>query len=124
MAGLGISDLSLPPIGLVAHREAVWRKYENAPTGYGDIVTDTDALGSLEEIVAGIGGLLPSGLGENADNKYVSTLLSREFGSVAVISARLPKTPRPGTARSGCGPARCGSGRCAAATSSPRRSAA
>ena len=93
LAGLGISDLNLPALGLFAREHAVWRRYINAPTGYADILTDTDALGALEGPLSEITLNLPSGLGENADNKYVSTLLSREYGDVAVIRAKLPTTP-------------------------------
>ncbi len=93
LAGLGISDLNLPALGLFARERAVWRRYVNGPTGYADIITDTDALGALEGPLSEVTLNLPSGLGENADNKYVSTLLSREYGNVAVIRAKLPRTP-------------------------------
>jgi hypothetical protein len=45
-------------------------------------------------VVTGVTLLLPAGLGENADNKYVAAYLSQEFGRVALITAKLPRTPR------------------------------
>lgn len=85
---------ALPAVDLIAQPTPVWHKYVNAPTSYGLGVTDNPVLGSLNQTVQQIGATLPSGLGENADNKYVYTFLSREYGDVAVLHARLPSTPR------------------------------
>jgi hypothetical protein len=72
----------------------VFHRYVNAPTSYGLIATENELTpDALEQAVAGITLLLPAGLGENADNKYVAAYLSQEFGKVAVVSAKMPNTP-------------------------------
>ena len=95
LAALGLSDAMLPPAGLLALKPPVWHKYVNAPSGYGTGITDNQYLaGPLGPLVQHITGSLPSGLGENADNKYVYTYLSQEFGQVVAFRAKLPSTPR------------------------------
>jgi hypothetical protein len=105
LAHAGLSDYPAPPIGLFARADPEWHKYVNAPTGYTDGLTSNEVLGPLNPALRALALKLPAGLGENADNKYVYTALSREFGDVALLRARLPTTPRTfdGEARMGTG---------------------
>jgi hypothetical protein len=94
LAGLGLAA-SLPAAGLLAYSTPVWHKYVNAPTSYALGFTDNDRTPpGVGDAVAGVTQQLPSGLGENAHNKYVYTYLSQEYGQVAVFHAKLPTTPR------------------------------
>jgi hypothetical protein len=73
----------------------VWHKYVNAPTSYGTGLTDNSyTSGNLGPLVTHATATLPSGLGENADNKYIYTYLTQEFGQVVAFRAKLPVTPR------------------------------
>ncbi|HVT37227.1 MAG TPA: hypothetical protein VHE37_16705 [Nevskiaceae bacterium] len=94
LAASGLSDYPLPPVGLFAQPQPQWRKYVNAPTGYADGLTNDQILGPLNPTLRGIALQLPAGLGENADNKYVYSALSREYGDVAVLRAKIPTTPK------------------------------
>lgn len=94
LAHAGASDYPLPPIGLFGLPVPVWHKYLNAPTGYVDGLTNNEILGPLNPSLRALAEQLPAGLGENADNKYVYTGLSREFGDVAVLRAKMPTTPK------------------------------
>ena len=96
MAGAGF-DVPLPTQAapVLGVKKPVWHRYVNAPTTYALALTDNDALGpSLSGPAAQLGALAPSGLGENADNKYVYTFLSHALGHVAVLHAKLPATPK------------------------------
>jgi hypothetical protein len=94
LAAAGGSDYPLPPAGLVARAVPEWHKYLNAGTSYADMLTNDEILGPLNPPLRALAAMLPAGLGENADNKYVYTGLSREFGGVVVFRAQLPTTPR------------------------------
>lgn len=94
LAGLGLSDYLLPPIGLLAPRTPVWHKYVNAPTSYALGLTENELVPqALRDLLNQITEQLPSGLGENAHIKYVYAYLSQEFGKVATFRAKLPTTP-------------------------------
>jgi hypothetical protein len=72
-----------------------WHKYVNAPTTYATDLTDNEyTVDTLSPLLAGLTARLPSGLGENADNKYVYAYLSQEWGKVVMLRAKLPTTPR------------------------------
>jgi hypothetical protein len=98
LAGLGTPDLPLQSTdgnGLLAYPKPIWHKYVNAGTSYATGVTDTPALpGQTGTTATSITDKLPSGLGENYDNKYVYSYLSQEYGKVVMLRARLPRTPR------------------------------
>jgi hypothetical protein len=95
LAGLGLPDYALPPLGLLAPKVPLWHKYVNAPTVYATDVTDNQlTAGTLSPAIERITSRLPSGLGENADNKYVYAYLSQEWGRVVMFRAKLPTTPR------------------------------
>lgn len=95
LAGLGLPNLHLPPVGLLAPKVPVWRKYVNAPTTYATDVTENQyTYNSLSPLIEKYTAKLPAGLGENADNKYVYAYLSREWGAVALLRGRLPVTPK------------------------------
>jgi hypothetical protein len=95
LAEMGAAGFPLPGIGVLAERKTVWHRYVNAPTSYGLGLTENDLTPEeLETAVSAITVLLPAGLGENADNKYVAAYLSQEFGSIALITAKMPTTPR------------------------------
>lgn len=96
MAGAGF-DVPLPAQAapVLAYKKPVWHRYVNAPTTYALALTDNDALGpSLSGPAAQIAALAPSGLGENADNKYVYTFLSHSLGHVVALRGKLPTTPK------------------------------
>jgi hypothetical protein len=94
LAGLGLANYGLPTSGLLAVKTPHWTKYVNAPTSYINGVTDNQYTPpQLQAVLGNVAGLLPSGLGENADNKYVYSYLSQEFGQVVAFRARLPTTP-------------------------------
>jgi hypothetical protein len=106
LAGAGLADLELPPAGLLATRVPVWHRYVNAPSTYATGLTDGNVVPpQLADRLTSIAGRLPSGLGENSDNKYVYAYLSREFGSVAMIHVKVPTTPHTfdGESRMGAG---------------------
>jgi hypothetical protein len=86
-------DLRLPTPGLLAYERPVFHRYVNAPTSYALGVTDNEQLGAFSDPVSSVTLKLPSGLGENADNKYVAAYLSQEFGTVLALRAKLPTTP-------------------------------
>jgi hypothetical protein len=105
LAGAG-ADLPLPALDILGYRKPVWHRYVNAPTTYALAITDNDTIGpALSGPVQQASPYLPSGLGENADNKYVYTFLSQNFGHVAVLRGTLPTTPRTydGERRMGAG---------------------
>jgi hypothetical protein len=80
--------------GLLAYRSPVWHRYVNAPTSYATGVTDNPTLPpGTGTTVTGVTDQLPSGLGENADNKYIYAYLSQEYGQVVALRARMPTTP-------------------------------
>ncbi|MEA2346456.1 MAG: hypothetical protein QOG62_243 [Thermoleophilaceae bacterium] len=92
---VGLDGVPLPPVGVLGKRNPVFHRYVNAPTSYGLIATENELFpDALERAVAGVTLLLPAGLGENADNKYVAAYLSQEFGKIAVVSAKMPNTPK------------------------------
>lgn len=94
LAGLGLANYGLPTNGLIATKTPHWTKYVNAPTSYVNGVTDNQFTPvQLKQVLDNVAGLLPSGLGENADNKYVYSYLSQEFGQVVEFRAKLPTTP-------------------------------
>jgi hypothetical protein len=93
LAQLG-SDQQVPLPGLLAHREPAFHRFVNAPTSYALAVSDNQYLDSLTPALEAITTQLPSGLGENADNKYVAAYLSQEFGPVLALRAKLPRTPK------------------------------
>ena len=95
LAGAGLGRASLPATGVLAGPVPVWHKYINAANGYATFVTGGEHVPSaVADGAASVTQQLPAGLGENPDNKYVFTNLSREFGQVAVFRAKLPTTPR------------------------------
>jgi hypothetical protein len=79
---------------VLAKREPAFHRYVNAPTSYALALTDNQYLDGLTPVLENITTKLPSGLGENADNKYVAAYLSQEFGPVLALRARLPTTPK------------------------------
>ncbi len=93
LAELGL-DVQIPLPGLLAHREPAFHRFVNAPTSYALAVSDNQYLNGLTPALEAITTKLPSGLGENADNKYVAAYLSQEFGTVLALRAKLPKTPK------------------------------
>lgn len=94
LAGLGLADYGLPPLGLLATKTPHWTKYVNAPTSYlNGLIDNQYTPAQLQGLLDGVTDLLPSGLGENADNKYVYSYLSQEFGQVVAFRAKLPSTP-------------------------------
>lgn len=95
LASVGLPEYGLPPIGILAPQVPVWRKYVNAPTVYGTDLTENQyTFNTLSPLIAGMTSQLPSGLGENIDNKYVYAYLSQEWGEVALFRAKIPTTPR------------------------------
>jgi hypothetical protein len=95
LGDLGLSGLQLPPAGTLAKRPTVWHRYVNAPSTYATGFTDNEQVSpQLADSIQNVTAKLPSGLGENSDNKYVYAYLSREFGNVAVIHVKVPTTPR------------------------------
>ena len=95
LAGLGLANYGLPPIGLLAPSQPLWRKYVNAPTVYATDPTDNQFTSTtLSPLIESLTSKLPSGLGENADNKYVYAYLSREWGQVVMFRAKVPTTPK------------------------------
>jgi hypothetical protein len=95
LAGLGLSDYLLPPVGLLALHTPVWHKYVNAPTSYALGITENELIPqSIRDLIDQVTTQLPSGLGENAHIKYVYSYLSQEFGKVVEFRAKLPTTPR------------------------------
>ena len=95
VSDIGLDGLPLPPVGLLGERESRFHRYVNAPTSYGLMATETELTpDELETAVAALTVLLPAGLGENADNKYVAAYLSQEFGRIALVSAKMPNTPK------------------------------
>jgi hypothetical protein len=106
LAGLGPADWGLPNGSVLASPTPVWHKYVNAPNGYFISNTDSPLVpAALEQAGISVTNMLPAGLGENADNKYVFTEVSQEYGEVAVFRAKMPTTPRTyaGEARMGTG---------------------
>lgn len=69
-----------------------WHKFFNLPTGVAQSATDNGYSGTaIGDSLTPYTTMLPSGgFLENLDNKYVSTQLSRGYGNIAVIHARLP----------------------------------
>src|SRR5581483_8634061 len=59
-----------------------------------NILTDNQILGALTPPLAAVAGQLPAGFGENADNKYVYSLVSHDYGNVVAFRAKLPTTPK------------------------------
>ena len=95
VSDVGFDGLPLPSVGLLGERESRFHRYVNAPTSYGLMATETELTpDDLESAVAALTVLLPAGLGENADNKYVAAYLSQEFGRIALVSAKMPNTPK------------------------------
>lgn len=94
LAASGLSDYPLPPIGLFGPKVPAWQKYVNLGVSEVNILTDNQILGPLTAPLSALAANLPAGLGENADNKYVSSLISREYGDVVAFHARLPTTPK------------------------------
>lgn len=95
LANLGLPNLPLPPVGLLAPKTPVWRKYVNAVTTYATDITENQyTYNNLSPLIESYTAKLPAGLGENADNKYVYAYLSREWGQVVMFRAKLPTTPK------------------------------
>ena len=95
LSDVGLDVLPLPPAGLLAKRKTVWHRFVNAPTSITLGVLENEIFpDALVQAAASLAVLLPAGFGENADNKYVAGSLSHEFGKVALVSAKLPRTPR------------------------------
>jgi len=94
LGAAGPGDFPQTGSSLLAYPTPVWHKYVNAPTSYATGVTDNPtAPAGTGDTVTGVTDQLPSGLGENADNKYVYTYLSQEYGQVIALRAKLPTTP-------------------------------
>lgn len=105
LAAAGLSDYPLPEIGLFGTVVPSWHKFVNVGVSEVTILTDNEILGALTAPLAELAAQLPAGFGENTDNKYVYSLVSREHGNVAVFRARLPTTPKTyeGESRMGSG---------------------
>ena len=87
-ADIGLDGCRCRAVGLLAEREPVWHKLRERadglrPGAHRNELTP-DELDDRASIALTV--LLPAGLGENADNKYVSADLSQEFGQVALIT--------------------------------------
>jgi hypothetical protein len=94
LAGLGL-DLPLPPLGLLAPHTPRFRRYLNAVQVYATDPTENNYTSStLTPLIAGMTSFLPSGLGENVDNKYVYAYLTQEYGKVVLLRGKMPTTPR------------------------------
>lgn len=94
LASLGL-DLPLPPLGLLAPRQPHFMRYVNVAQTYATDVTENEYTSStLTPAIAKLTGLLPGGLGENADNKYVYAYLTQEYGKVVLLRGKMPTTPR------------------------------
>lgn len=94
LASLGL-DLPLPPLGLLAPRSPHFMRYVNVAQTYGTDVTENEYTSStLTPAIASLTGMLPGGLGENADNKYVYAYLTQEYGKVVLLRGKMPTTPR------------------------------
>lgn len=94
LAAAGVSDYPLPPLGLFGQPVPAWHKYQNAAVSEVEVLTDNQILGALTPTLAAIAAQLPAGFGENADNKYVYSLVSHDFGNVVAFHAKLPTTPK------------------------------
>ena len=94
LAAAGLSDYPLPPLGLFGQPVPAWHKYQNAAVSEVNILTDNQILGALTPPLAAVAGQLPAGFGENADNKYVYSLVSHDYGNVVAFRAKLPTTPK------------------------------
>ena len=93
LAAAGLSDYPFPEFGLFGREVPTWHKFVNVATSEVNILTDNEILGALTPPLAALAAQLPAGFGENADNKYVYSLVSREHGNVVAFRARLPVTP-------------------------------
>jgi hypothetical protein len=94
LAGLGLSDYFLPPIGLLAKKTPIWHRFVNAPTSYALGLTENEIVPQvIQDLISQLTSGLPSGLGENAHIKYVYAYLSQEFGKVVEFRGRLPTFP-------------------------------
>jgi hypothetical protein len=94
LAGAGFPNGVLPAAGVLAAPTPAWHKYVNAPNGYAQFLLGGEHVPtSVQSEAATLTAELPAGLGENPDNKYVFTDLSREFGEVVEFRAKLPTTP-------------------------------
>ncbi len=94
LAASGLSDYPLPTLGVFGLPTPAWHKYQNVGASEVQVLTDDEILGALTPTLAAIAAQLPAGFGENADNKYVYSLVSREYGNVVAFRARLPSTPK------------------------------
>jgi hypothetical protein len=95
LAALGPGGWGLPDLGLLANRTPVWHRYVNAPTSYAVGQTDNEHTPeSVASAVTGLTSMMPAGLGESVDNKYIYAYLSQEYGRVVAFRAKLPTTPR------------------------------
>ncbi|MFL6023094.1 MAG: hypothetical protein ACJ72O_07115 [Marmoricola sp.] len=97
LAGLGLPDVGLSTLGLglLAPPSPTFRRYVNAVQTYATDVTENKYTSdTLTPLVASLTSQLPSGLGENVDNKYVYAYLSQEYGRVLLLRGKMPTTPR------------------------------
>jgi hypothetical protein len=95
LASLGLPDYGLPPLGLLAPATPRFRRYINAVQVYATDPTENNyTSGTLTPLIAQLTSFLPSGLGENVDNKYVYTYLSQEYGQVVLLRGKLASTPK------------------------------
>jgi hypothetical protein len=94
LAAAGLSDYPLPTTGLFGQPVPAWHKYQNAAASEVEVLTDNQILGALTPSLAALAAQLPAGFGENADNKYVYSLVSHDYGNVVMFRARLPATPK------------------------------
>lgn len=95
LASLGLPAYNLPPVGLLAPATPRFRRYLNAIQVYATDVTENNFTSkTLTPQVAHLTSFLPSGLGENVDNKYVYAYLSQEYGQVLLLKGKMPTTPR------------------------------
>lgn len=82
------------PTGFGQVEPVVWKKFYNLPTSAGHFLTTPltgtavgDALSPVTTSTA------PGGFADNPDNRYITTVVSSGLGDVAVIQARMPRTP-------------------------------
>jgi len=94
LAASGLSDYPLPPLGLFGQPVPAWHKYQNVGVSEVEVLTDNQILGALTPSLAALAAQLPAGFGENADNKYVYSLISHDYGNVVAFRAKLPTTPK------------------------------
>jgi hypothetical protein len=94
LASLGL-DLPQTGTGLLAPRVPHFMRYVNVAQTYGTDVTENEYTSTtLTPAIARLTSMLPGGLGENVDNKYVYAYLSSEWGKVLLLRGRMPTTPR------------------------------